>query len=58
MALLLVGLLVFFKTLAGEDLAGIPTCKATKGTFQVTLFESGELQAARGEKISTPRIEG
>ncbi|MSR83110.1 MAG: HlyD family efflux transporter periplasmic adaptor subunit [Candidatus Latescibacteria bacterium] len=55
---LLAGVLVFLRTLTGEDLAGMPTCQATKGAFQVTLLESGELQAARGEKISTPRIEG
>lgn len=55
---LIAGVLFFLRTLTGEDLVGVPTFQATKGAFQVTLLESGELQAARGEKISTPRIEG
>lgn len=56
--LLLAGVLVFLNTLTGADLAGIPTLKLAKGTFQVTLFENGEIQAARGEKVATPEIGG
>lgn len=55
---LLAGVLVFLNTLTGEDLAGVPTLKLAKGTFQVTLFENGEVQAARGEKLGAPQIGG
>lgn len=55
---LLAGVLVFLNTLTGEDLAGVPTLKLTRATFQVTLFENGEIRAAKGEKVATPEVGG
>ncbi len=58
LALLAAGSALLLSSLDDKGSAEIATCQVTKGAFQVTLLESGELQAARGEKISTPRIEG
>ena len=55
---LLAGVLVFLNTLTGEDFAGVPSCKVTKGVFHLTLVENGELQAGRAEKIAAPEVDG
>ncbi|MCC7264785.1 MAG: efflux RND transporter periplasmic adaptor subunit [Candidatus Latescibacteria bacterium] len=56
--LLLIGVAIAMNTLGGPDIAGIPTYQVTKGPFNVVLFENGEVQAARGEKVVTPRVRG
>lgn len=55
---LLVGGLVCLNFLAGENAAGIATYQVTRGPFNMVLFENGEVQAASGEKVVTPRVDG
>lgn len=57
-AVLLAGIAIALSTLTGPDLAGIPTHQVTKAPFNVVLFENGEVQAAQGEKVVTPRVRG
>lgn len=56
--LLLAGVLVVLNLLVGEGPADVVTYQMTRGPFNIVLFENGEVQAARGEKVGTPQIGG
>ena len=36
----------------------LPTVEVTRGEFRITHYESGEIKAASGEVVSSPRIGG
>lgn len=58
-AVLLIGLgaaYFFFFTVTSVD--DLPLYEVARGDFVITLVESGEIQAARSEKIITPDVDG
>ena len=50
--------LITFSFLGNAALKDIPTRELGRGEFQITAIESGEIQAAGGELIMSPRIGG
>ncbi len=57
-AALLAGMGLTAALMVRDPTAEIPTHQLSRGEFLVTLFESGEIQAARGEKVSAPQMGG
>lgn len=58
-AVLLVGIILTISFFFGGITAGdIPTYKVKRGEFLITLIESGEIRAEKGDKIIAPRVHG
>ena len=49
---------VLIQVACSDDTANIPLYTVQRGPFSVTHFEGGEVQAADGEVITSPRIGG
>jgi multidrug resistance efflux pump len=56
--LVVIALIIGVSLLGGITADNIPTYTVKRGEFHITMTESGEIRAARGEKVIAPRVHG
>ncbi|MBI4530559.1 MAG: efflux RND transporter periplasmic adaptor subunit [Candidatus Latescibacteria bacterium] len=56
--LVVIALIIGVSLLSGITADNTPTYTVKRGEFHITMTESGEIRAARGEKVIAPRVHG